>query len=89
MRDAYGRNLFGQGCLLARRLVEQGVPFVEVTMGAPFSWDTHDNNFERRWTVSRGSWSEPNRTNGNWCWRSRSLCARREFEVDERMVERA
>jgi hypothetical protein len=47
VRDAYGRNLFGQGCLLARRLVEQGVPFVEVTMGAPFSWDTHQNNFER------------------------------------------
>ena len=32
MRDAYGRNLFGQGCLLARRLVERGVPFVEVTL---------------------------------------------------------
>ena len=30
---AYGRNLFGQGCLLARRLVERGVPFVEVTLG--------------------------------------------------------
>jgi uncharacterized protein (DUF1501 family) len=50
-RDAYGRNLFGQGCLLARRLVEQGVPFVEVTLGA-FSnnflgWDTHNNNFDQ------------------------------------------
>src|SRR5206468_12434824 len=43
VRDAYGRNLFGQGCLLARRLVEQGVPFVEVTLGG---WDTHGNNFE-------------------------------------------
>ena len=31
MRDAYGRNPFGQGCLLARRLVERGVRFVEVT----------------------------------------------------------
>jgi hypothetical protein len=41
-RDAYGRNRFGQGCLLARRLVERGVPFVEVTLGG---WDTHDNNF--------------------------------------------
>ena len=30
VRDRYGRNLFGQGCLLARRLVERGVPFVEV-----------------------------------------------------------
>jgi hypothetical protein len=42
-RDAYGRNLFGQGCLLARRLVERGVPFVEVTLGG---WDTHQNNFD-------------------------------------------
>ena len=32
LRDGYGRNLFGQGCLLARRLVERGVPFVEVTL---------------------------------------------------------
>jgi hypothetical protein len=43
LRDKYGRNLFGQGCLLARRLVERGVPFVEVTLGG---WDTHNNNFE-------------------------------------------
>ena len=50
VRDAYGRNLFGQGCLLARRLVERGVPFVEVTLGAmpgsPISWDTHGQNFQ-------------------------------------------
>jgi hypothetical protein len=50
VRDAYGRNLFGQGCLLARRLVEQGVPFVEVTLGSfagnNLGWDTHQNNFE-------------------------------------------
>lgn len=43
-RDAYGRTLFGQGVLLARRLVERGVPFVEVTLDG---WDTHQNNFER------------------------------------------
>ena len=42
VRDAYGRNAFGQGCLLARRLVERGVPVVEVTMGG---WDTHADNF--------------------------------------------
>ncbi len=36
-RDAYGRGLFGQGCLLARRLVERGVPFVEVTLDAAFA----------------------------------------------------
>jgi hypothetical protein len=50
LRDAYGRNLFGQGCLLARRLVERGVPFVEVTLssipGVPVGWDTHDRNFD-------------------------------------------
>jgi len=44
LRDAYGRNTFGQGCLLARRLVERGVPFVEVTLDG---WDTHDNNFNQ------------------------------------------
>jgi hypothetical protein len=42
LRDKYGRNLFGQGCLLARRLVERGVPFVEVSLDG---WDTHANNF--------------------------------------------
>src|SRR5207253_10939201 len=50
VRDAYGRNLFGQGCLLARRLVERGVPFVEVTLGTfqgnQVAWDTHGQNFE-------------------------------------------
>ncbi len=42
LRDKYGRNPFGQGCLLARRLVERGVAFVEVTLGG---WDTHTDNF--------------------------------------------
>jgi uncharacterized protein (DUF1501 family) len=42
VRDAYGRTTFGQGCLLARRLVERGVAFVEVTLDG---WDTHQNNF--------------------------------------------
>jgi hypothetical protein len=50
VRDKYGRSLFGQGCLLARRLIEQGVPFVEVTLGGvnnqAFGWDTHANNFD-------------------------------------------
>jgi uncharacterized protein (DUF1501 family) len=40
--DRYGRSAFGKGCLMARRLVEAGVPFVEVDMGG---WDTHQNNF--------------------------------------------
>lgn len=43
-RSAYGNTPFGRGCLLARRLVETGVNFVEVTLGG---WDTHQNNFER------------------------------------------
>ncbi|WP_425396178.1 DUF1501 domain-containing protein [Aeoliella sp.] len=44
MRDAYGRTNFGASCLMARRLIEHGVTFVEVNVGG---WDTHDNNFER------------------------------------------
>jgi hypothetical protein len=50
LRDAYGRNQFGQGCLLARRLLERGVPFVEVAFsifnGTTTGWDTHFDNFE-------------------------------------------
>lgn len=44
LRDLYGRDRFGQGCLLARRLVEHGVRFVEVSFG---NWDTHNANFTR------------------------------------------
>ena len=43
-RDRYGRNSFGQSCLLARRLVEHGVPFITVNSGG---WDTHRDNFGR------------------------------------------
>lgn len=43
-RERYGRTPFGQGCLMARRLVETGVTFVEVGHG---NWDTHDDNFNR------------------------------------------
>ncbi len=42
MKSAYGKHRFGQGCLLARRLVEAGVRFVEVSYGG---WDTHYDNF--------------------------------------------
>ncbi|MFH1923270.1 MAG: DUF1501 domain-containing protein [Planctomycetota bacterium] len=42
LREKYGRNHFGQSCLLARRLVERGVPFVTVNSGG---WDTHRDNF--------------------------------------------
>jgi uncharacterized protein (DUF1501 family) len=44
VRDKYGRNGFGQGCLLARRLIEEGVTFVEVESNG---WDTHQDNFNR------------------------------------------
>lgn len=43
VRDRYGRNRFGQSCLLARRLIQSGVRFVTVTDGG---WDTHQKNFE-------------------------------------------
>jgi hypothetical protein len=52
LREAYGRNRFGQGCLLARRLVERGVHFVEVELSGVrgndlLGWDTHSGNFAR------------------------------------------
>lgn len=44
LRETYGATEFGHGCLMARRLVEAGVPFVEVVLNG---WDTHENGFER------------------------------------------
>jgi hypothetical protein len=44
VRDAYGRHYLGQGCLLARRLVESGSRFITVSSGG---WDTHKDNFQR------------------------------------------
>lgn len=43
MRDAYGRNWFGQSCLMARRLVEKGVPYITINYKG---WDTHKRHFE-------------------------------------------
>jgi uncharacterized protein (DUF1501 family) len=43
VRERYGENNFGRGCLLARRLVEAGVPFIEVNLGG---WDNHQNIFQ-------------------------------------------
>ena len=43
LREAYGRGVFGQGCLMARRLVERGVPVVEVGLSG---WDTHAQGFD-------------------------------------------
>jgi hypothetical protein len=49
LRDAYGRTPFGQGCLLARRLVESGVSFIEVRSNG---WDTHQNVNEKVGTLA-------------------------------------
>jgi hypothetical protein len=43
LRDRYGRTKFGQSCLVARRLVEQGIPYVTINYGG---WDTHKENFQ-------------------------------------------
>ncbi len=42
LRERYGKNRFGQGMILARRLAENGVRFIEVSLGG---WDTHNANF--------------------------------------------
>ena len=42
IKERYGDNNFGKGCLMARRLVEAGVPFIEVNLGG---WDNHQNIF--------------------------------------------
>ena len=44
MRDAYGKTQFGAGCLLARRLIEAGVTFIEIDLAG---WDTHQDNFDK------------------------------------------
>jgi hypothetical protein len=43
LRDAYGRTTFGQSCLMARRLVERGVPYVTINSKG---WDTHKQHFQ-------------------------------------------
>jgi hypothetical protein len=47
VRDRYGRHAFGQALLLARRLVQAGVPVVQANMGRVQNWDTHSSNFAR------------------------------------------
>src|SRR5262249_17833728 len=47
VRDRYGRPAFGQSLLLARRLVQAGVPVVQANMGRVQNWDTHGANFTR------------------------------------------
>src|ERR1035437_9973316 len=43
LRDQYGRNTFGQACLVARRLVEKGVPYITINYKG---WDTHKQHFQ-------------------------------------------
>lgn len=43
LREQYGRNTFGQSCLMARRLVERGVPYVTINYKG---WDTHKQHFQ-------------------------------------------
>ena len=47
IRDRYGRNQFGQSLLLARRLVQAGVPMIQANMGIVQTWDTHVDNWGR------------------------------------------
>jgi hypothetical protein len=43
LRDRYGRTTFGQACLVARRLVERGVPYITINYKG---WDTHKQHFQ-------------------------------------------
>jgi hypothetical protein len=43
MRERYGRNTFGQSCLMARRLAEKGVPYITINYNG---WDTHKQHFQ-------------------------------------------
>jgi hypothetical protein len=45
VRDRYGRHVFGQSLLMARRLIEAGVPIVQANVSYHAFWDTHYNNF--------------------------------------------
>ena len=53
VREAYGTREFGNGCLLARRLVERGVRFVQVYYGNGQPWDTHHGHNARVASLSR------------------------------------
>ena len=46
-RDRYGRHMFGQSLLLARRLAGVGVPMIQANMGRVQNWDTHSGNFKK------------------------------------------
>ena len=54
LRDRYGRNTFGQSCLMARRLVERGVPYVTINYNG---WDTHKQTFPDHAPASCRKWT--------------------------------
>jgi hypothetical protein len=54
-RDLYGRSVFANNCLLARRLVERGVRAVQIYSGAGQPWDTHGNNDGQHRQLALGS----------------------------------
>lgn len=54
-RDLYGRSVFANNCLLARRLVERGVRAVQIYSGAGQPWDTHGNNDSGHRNLALGS----------------------------------
>ena len=54
VREAYGSGHFANGCLLARRLVERGVRFVQVYYGAGQPWDTHQQHNSKMRRLCRG-----------------------------------
>ena len=47
LRDRYGNHMFGQSLLLARRLIQAGVPIVQANMGHMNNWDTHVENCQQ------------------------------------------
>ncbi len=47
LRDRYGRHIFGQTLLLARRLIQAGIPMIQANMGIRAQWDFHTNNEAR------------------------------------------
>lgn len=55
VRESYGGGRFGQGCLMARRLIERGVSVVEIALSGdgPLGWDTHTQNFPRVQALSQ------------------------------------
>ena len=78
MRLRYGRTFFGQSCLLARRLVERGFPYITINYGG---WDTHTNNFAGHAVETAGHGQGHVRR----CWR---ICRARPAGQHHHLVER-